>query len=127
MEIMNRILMDEAFLPALASVIAAVYMAFKAWARVQWQLQDRQAQRWETALDAIEAAVLEVYEEYVRGIKQDRPDGKLTNQQRLRARQMAKEKAIDIAQERGIKLLGLVGNATMTPWIEKAVRRLKKS
>lgn len=81
--------------------------------------------RFKKSVDAIEAAVDEVYKTYVQEIKLASADGKLTLEEQATARAKAKEAAIKYAQINGIDLAKTIGEDFLTLWIERSVQKSK--
>ncbi len=111
--------------PAL-SLVAGV--AGTLWAAVQsssWfnRLNRDRVQR---ALRCVEAAVRQVYEEYVRAIKAASADGTLTDDERRRARELARDRAIAIARTDGIDLVATLGREHLDLWVERVLARVKR-
>ncbi len=83
--------------------------------------------RFRRALRIVAAAVEEVYRTYVRGIKAGRADGRLTEGEKERAREMARKRAIELAREEGLDLLGSVGEGFLDLWVARMVKKAKAS
>ena len=111
--------------PAL-SLVAGV--AGTIWAAVQsssWFSRLNRA-RLQRALRCVESAVRQVYEEYVRSLKAARADGALTADERRRARELARDRAVAIARPDGIDLAATLGREHLDLWIERVLRRVKR-
>ncbi len=98
------------------------------WAAVQsssWfsRLRDDRTRR---AIQCLESAVRQVYEEYVRAIKAASADGILTDDERRRARELARDRAIAIARTEGIDLIATLGREHLDLWIERVLRSIKR-
>jgi hypothetical protein len=104
-----------------SSLIGGVWTFFKAHRLRKEAKEDRLDQ----ALLTLEAAVDRVYETYVRSIKEASEDGKLTKEERKRARELARETAIEFGQDEGIDVIRALGEDYLDLWINKLVRRLK--
>ena len=112
--------------PALSLVTA---IAGTLWAAVQssaW-LNRTQRDRLQRALRCVESAVRQVYEEYVRAIKAASADGTLTDDERRRARELARDRAVAIARTDGIDLVATLGREHLDLWIERVLGRVKRS
>ena len=81
--------------------------------------------RLDQALLALEAAVDRTYETYVRSIKEASEDGKLTDEERKRARELARQTAVEFGRDEGIDVIRALGEDYLDLWINKLVRRLK--
>lgn len=77
------------------------------------------------AIVALEAGVNQTYETYVRTIKEAAADGKLTNSERRRARELARETAITFGRSEGVDVLQEIGRDYMDMWINRLVNDLK--
>lgn len=84
-----------------------------------------QHQRLRRALLVLQAAVDDTYRTYVQALKAARADGRLTQEERRRARELAKARAIALARTEGINLFQELGSAYLDLWIAKTVKRLK--
>lgn len=87
----------------------------------------RKEERSGEALLALEAGVDATYETYVRAIKEASEDGKLTKEERKRARQLAREAAVQFGANQGVDVLTTLGEDYVNLWINKLVKRLKES
>lgn len=81
--------------------------------------------RWAEALAALDAGVTDVYEDYVRALKEGRGDGKLTDEERVEARDRALARAIDIGKTRGVDVLAEIGVDFVRDALEDAVQKRK--
>ena len=107
----------------LGSLLGGIWTAFKADERRR-KVKD---ERLEKALRALEAGVDQTYETYVREIKAGAVDGKLTKDERRRARDLARGAAIEFGRTRGVDVLQELGEGYINVWIAKLVKRLKRS
>jgi len=112
--------------PAGGLIAGAAALAFAALKSAPWFEQIRRG-RLSRALRFIEAAVRQIYEEYVRELKAARADGKLTPEERRRARDLARQRAVDLARSEGVDLVAELGAAQISLWIDRLVRRIKTS
>jgi len=78
-----------------------------------------------TAVQALEVGVQDTYENYVKGIKAGREDGKLTEVEKIKARQMAIDTAKAWAMSNGVDILKLVAKEYLPVLVEKLVKRSK--
>jgi len=103
------------------AVVGTLWTGFKASDRYQrWQ-----ARRYEKALLALESGVERTYQAYVKAIKAARADGRLTEDEKMRARSMARMRAIKLAREEGIDLLRTIGEDYVDLWIGRLIGRRK--
>ena len=112
---------SELLLSAAIAVFGTLWSAVKA-ADLTQRFRNRQLQR---ALLVLQAAVDETYRTYVEAIKAGRADGRLSVEERLRARELAKARAFALARREGVNLLATVGAPYLDLWVARAVRRLK--
>ena len=110
--------------PAGGIVAGVITLAFAALKTAPW-FEQRQRGQVGRAVRFIEAAVRQVYEEYVRELKTARADGKLTTEERRRARDLAWQRAVALARSEGIDLVAEIGSAQIFLWIDRLVRRIK--
>lgn len=110
--------------PAGGLLAGAAALAFAVLKTAPWFQQLRRG-KLSRAIRFIEAAVRQVYEEYVRELKAARADGKLTPEERRRARDLARQRAIDLARSEGVDLVAELGTAQIALWIDRLVRRIK--
>ena len=111
--------------PAL-SLVAGV--AGTIWTAVQTSIWFRRlnSNRFQRALRCVESAVRQVYEEYVRAIKAASADGTLTDDERRRARELARDRAVAIARTGGIDLVATLGREHLDLWVERVLARVKR-
>ena len=105
----------------------AVTLASAAWTLVKstaWY-QARKTARTNQAVDLLEAAVEETYRVYVQALKAGRADGKLTDEERRRARLLARERGVQMARRHGLDMIRLLGEDRVNVWIAKLVKQLK--
>ena len=79
----------------------------------------------EVAIKALEVGVNDTYRAYVRAIKDAKADGKLTDDEKEHARELAIAKAMQIAKEVGLDLVKYYGKEYLPVIIEKIVQRNK--
>ena len=116
---MLDVLTSETVMTLGVTLIGGVWSLVKAsaWFRA---LKKR---RYKKALLALEAAVEEVYREYVRALK-EAGDG-LTPEEQENARDFARTHAIEIARAQGIDLVRELGADFLNLWISRLVKKLK--
>jgi len=78
------------------------------------------------AVAMLEGGVTHTYEEFVRDVKKKAKDGKLSDAERLAARNMAFAEAKKIATGPGKNLLLTWGRPIVESWIEKIVAKRKE-
>ena len=107
------------------NIIAAIVGTI--WAKFKTTERYAAAERAEyiLAVRAVEAAVSEVWQVYVKEIKHASDDGKLTVEEALQARMMARRKAIEIGRTNGVNVVKALGDAYLPLWIKKVVDRFK--
>lgn len=112
---------NENTLTVVVTLLGVAWTSLKssAWFRM------RRKRQFGEAVEILEAAVEETYRVYVRSMKEGRADGKLTENERRRARLLARERAILLAKREGLDLLRLIGEDRVNLWIAKLVKRLK--
>lgn len=120
MSIMD-LLESDAILTGIALLFATFWTLCKG---SDWLVEHRH-KRLREALRALEAGVEATYREYVRALKEQRPDGRLTLEEQQTARAYAKDRAEAIARVQGIDLMGVIGAEFIDLWICKLVRKLK--
>ncbi len=104
------------------TVVGGLWSGFKASDRYQrWQQR-----RYRAALLALEAGVGRTYQAYVKAIKAGRADGRLTEEEKSRARSMARMRAIKLAREEGIDLLRTIGEDYIDVWIARLIGKRKR-
>ncbi len=113
---------SEGALTLIGGLIGTAWTLFKS---TEWYSQ-RRRNRYEAAIEVLEAAVEETYRTYVAALKEGRSDGKLTPAERRRARQLARERAISIGRSRGVDVLRELGQELIDLWIARHVKKLKR-
>ena len=116
------ILQSEAGLALVGSILGGVWTFFKS---CDWYVRIRR-RRYSQALRALEAGVEQTYQTYVRAIKESSADGRLSEDERRQARQLARETAIAFGRTEGVDVLRELGEAYLDLWITKLVNRLKR-
>lgn len=105
----------------LGTVLGALWTCFKSS-----ELYGRmQRQRYRKALLALESGVDRTYQVYVKAIKAGRVDGRLTEEEKSRARSMARARAVKLAREEGFDLLRTIGEEYVDVWINRVIGRRK--
>lgn len=119
----ENILGSESGLTLVGSIIGGVWTLFKS---TEYYGRFRR-RRYNRALRALEAGVEKTYRAYVREIKRSRADGKLTEDEKLRARNLALDTAFSFGRTQGINVANELGEEYLNMWLEKIVNRLKYS
>ena len=120
---LSQVLQSEPGLTLLGTVLGGFWTLFKSsewWAR-------RRRRRFSKGLNVLEAAVEETFRTYVRAIKASRADGKLTEAEKRRARELASQCAARIARRQGLDVARELGDDFLDLWIAKLVKKLKHS
>ena len=86
----------------------------------------RRNRRYHDAILSLEAGVDQTYRTYVQSIKEGREDGRLTKEERRRARQLARQTAVRYGQTTGVDVLRELGDDFIDVWIGRMVRRMKR-
>ena len=102
----------------LAAVILAIIKATDSYKKMK-------AGHHNKSIDAIEAAVESVYTTYVREIKEARADGRLTDQERKAAREMAQDRATELVRDQGLDIMSTIGADYINLRIERAIQKQK--
>lgn len=116
------VLVTEQGLTLLGSVLGGLWTLFKT---SEWW-QRRRDKRYAAAVDVLEAAVDDTYRTYVRAIKEARDDGKLSRAERKRARDLARERAVELGRTEGVDVLRELGQTYVDLWVSRLVRRMKR-
>lgn len=116
------ILESEAALTLIAALVGAIWSAVKG---SEWFRAHQTARRTE-ALRAVEAAVQQTYEQYVRVVKDKSPSGKLNSAQRSEARKLAVRTAAQIGADHGLDVIKIIGSERLAEAaVQHAVNRAK--
>ncbi|MCL4217217.1 MAG: hypothetical protein KJ052_09475 [Candidatus Hydrogenedentes bacterium] len=109
------------------TLVLLATIAGMAWAFFKsTRLFDRlRARRFSLAVEALEAGVEQTYRSYVRARKQAAADGKLTDAERVRARELACEAALEFGRTRGVDVAAELGREYLDLWLTRAVNKLK--
>ncbi len=119
---LETFLSSEAGLALVGSFFGGVWVLFKS---SDWY-QRRLRHRYQRALLALEAGVQQAYDSYVRAIKEARKDGKLTDDERKRARDIAREAAITFGRGQGVDVVRQLGQEFVDTLTNRMVRKLKR-
>lgn len=118
----SEVLGSESGITLLGTVLGGLWTLFKSS-----ELFERiRRRRFRRTLDALEGAVSETYQGYVKSIKASREDGRLTEAEKRQARRLAQERAGSIARKQGINLLREIGEDYLDLWTAKMVQKLKR-
>ncbi|HRI89175.1 MAG TPA: hypothetical protein PK869_12955 [Candidatus Hydrogenedentes bacterium] len=113
--------MSEPVITTLGAVLGGLWTFFKA---TDWY-QRAKEQRFAEALVALEAGVQQTYDVYVRAVKDSSSDGKLSSEERRRARELARDAAIAFGRTKGVDVLNTIGQNYIDVWITKLVNQKK--
>lgn len=111
-------LITDALLPAVVAIVSAVWGFFRVTVALRLA-------RYEKAIACLEAGVQTVYDEYVRSIKEASKDGKLTDEERRYARNLAIATAQEYAQRYGVDVAKELGKEFLAVTVEKILARFK--
>lgn len=120
---MGNVLTSETALTLAAAVVCACWSLIKG----SEALRRCRQRRFQRAIQVLEAGVEETYRTYVGALKAGRADGKLTPEERRRARELALTRARAIARNQGVDLIREIGEPFVDLWIAKLVKRLKRA
>ncbi|GMW01800.1 MAG: hypothetical protein AMXMBFR84_29370 [Candidatus Hydrogenedentota bacterium] len=112
---------NEAGLVMLSTIISGLWAFFKSQ---EW-LRLAKEHKGEKALLALEAGVHHAYEEYVRAIKAARTDGKLTPEERRRARDLAVHAAVEFGRNEGVDVMTELGVSYIDAWLKRLLQQIK--
>ena len=115
------VLTSEPALTTVGAVLGGLWTFFKA---SDWYQRARD-NRFAGALNALEAGVQQTYDVYVRAVKEASADGKMTNEERRRARELARDAAVAFGRSRGVDVIGSIGHEYIDMWIAKLVKQRK--
>lgn len=113
---------QASILPEIVELMVIVIGAIIAWI---WRQDFMQRFREDKAYAAITAAVQETWKEFVRDLKHSAEDRKLTNSEKVRAQNLAFNKAIQIAREEGVDLAKVYTERTIRGLIDNRVKESK--
>lgn len=118
---LGTMLQSDTVLTLVGGVLGLAWTAFRSsdWAR------NAKNQRFDKAIQALEAGVEQTYRTYVQAVKSAKEDGKLTEDEAREARQRARDAAIAFGRSQGVNVLEEVGADYVDLWIAKLVKRLK--
>ena len=119
---MNDSVMVDLVLPVMASVALAIWT----WVKAEFLADLWRNRRTATALHALEAGVEKTYHVYVKAIKEANADGKLTAEEREKARGIAIGFAREFGRDQGVDLVKDIGVAGLELIIAKIVKALKR-
>ncbi len=108
---------------AVGMVAGGLWACFKS----SEQYQRLQQRRYRKALLALESGVERTYQAYVKAIKAGRADGRLTEDEKARARSMARARAIALAKSEGIDLMRTIGADYVDVWIARLIGKRKRA
>ncbi len=106
--------------PVVAFLIARAFAWWKA------RLDQKEDKNYRDAVEALEVGVLEAWESIGRTYRLARLDGKLDATERMKLREYAIATAKDVAKEKGLDVLKIIGKRTVPLIIRKIVEARKK-
>jgi len=118
---LESLFQSDAALTLIGGLMGLAWTAFRS---SEW-LGKMRSQRFDKALQALEAGVELTYRTYVQAIKEAKTDGKLTAEEAREARRRARDAAIEFGRSQGIDVLDELGTAHIDLWIAKLVKKLK--
>lgn len=118
---LSQCVVSESAVTVLLALGGAAWTLFRS---SDW-LDTRRRARLNRAVRFLENAVVQVYEEYVRAIKEGSADGRLTVAERRRARKLARDRALALARADGVDLLRDLGGDHIDLWIARILRKVK--
>jgi hypothetical protein len=121
-QLLGPLVGDEAFFNIMATLVVTVWMWFKRKTRLD-EVGDQRVQK---AISCLEAGVMTTYQRYVKERKKLAEDGKLTEEEKREAREMAFSFARNYAFTNGINLVKELGADIIPCLIEKSVGGLKQ-
>lgn len=108
------------------NLIAMGAAAVWAWGQRQMGIDRKTSKNWNAALSFLEAGVAKTYQVYVKQRKTAAADGKLTEEEKREARELALNYARSYARDNGIELVKTIGADLVPVFLEKAVGTLKR-
>ena len=118
---LKEFLGSEPGLTMLGCALGAIWTFF----RGQSWYQRARGRRYQKALTALEAGVEQTYDVYVRAIKEAREDGTLTDDERRRARRLARDAAEEFGETQGVDVVRELGEDYLDLWMTRIVNKLK--
>lgn len=118
MQALVDFLTNPDFLKILAELIVLVWVFVK----IKTNLSDK---KYQLAIEALEQGVEETYEEFVRGIKLGREDGKLTNEEIKEAQKRAIDAAWRYGKTKGVDIIKTLGKEYLPVLIAKLISSFK--
>lgn len=119
---LSNILTSDAVITVAATLFGGLWTAFKS---SEW-FNRAKRKRHAKAVGVLEVAVDDTYRTYVTALKEGRADGKLTAEEKQRARALARARAHNIARNQGVDVVRELGREYIDLWISKLVKKLKK-
>ena len=118
----SQILASDTALTMVGGLLGTAWTFFRS---KDWYRRSRK-RRYFRAIRALEAAVERTYRTYVRSIKRSRADGKLTEEEAAKARQMARRAALDFGRTEGVDVLREIGEDYLDLWLSRVLGRARK-
>jgi hypothetical protein len=113
--------------PILEIAVTLIGLAWAFFKSTEWYAENIIKTRRAKAIDSVQAGVRSVYETYTREIKAASEDGKLTDEERAKARDLAKEAAIQFGKTNGVDVIKVIGQEFIDLYLEKAHKDLNKN
>jgi hypothetical protein len=114
-------LFSEGGLTAIVSVLGTLYLLMKKkeidGVKVEWNKK--------VALDSLYVGVLQAFQQYVKGMKEQDPNGKVNSEVETKAHEMATAIGTEVAAKKGVDLKATVGEDFIDYNIKKIVEDLK--
>lgn len=121
MSTITALLNNQILLELLVSVGGTIYLLLKKkeidGKKVEWN--------YKVALESIGVGVLQAFQQYVKGMKEQDPNGKVSPEVEAKAHEMATTIATDVAAKKGVSLSATVGDDFIDYNIKKVLEDLK--
>ncbi|MBW7864084.1 MAG: hypothetical protein H3C30_06705 [Candidatus Hydrogenedentes bacterium] len=118
---LSQVAVSDSAISIALTLCGAAWTVFRS---MDW-VDARRRLRFSRALRTLENAVVQIYEEYVRALKEGNADGRLTVEERRRARKLARDRAVALARADGVDLLRDLGGDHVDLWIARILRKIK--
>jgi len=118
-----ELLSSDAFYPMIVALFALIYGGVKAKYFAFDAPKDAKKKK---AVELVEEAVKETFDELVRGLKRGKEDGKLTPEEIAQANKMAVDKLKEKAKTNGLQLGKLFAESYLPVLVDKVVNSKKK-
>ena len=118
---MSNLLQNEHFIELLITLIGILLTILKSTELYKKHVKER----YEKALACLEVGIKETQDIYVEAIKKAREDGKLTDEEKLEAKNKAIEHAKELGAKLGIDVITILGQEFLDTIIAKKVNEIK--